>query len=271
MEGSTLARRQLGARLKRLREAAGKTLADVETAGVASPSKLWRIESGRTSVRTGDVRDLCVLYRSDQDLDGLLALARASKEGTWWEPFTLRLAGFGLYLDLEASATTIHTYDAELIHGLLQTPEYHRAISLAERSLTDEEMTHAEGLRQRRLRASLDRPDPCHMTAIIGEAALHQQVGSADLLQEQIAHLRARVASGPTEVRVVPWTVGAHVGLSSGPFTVLDFASGDDPDVVYLENLTEARYLETPAHMQAYRRTWRLLTQRSVPLEEYLA
>lgn len=274
MAETTLARRQLGVRLKRLREAAGKTLADVETAtGVGSASKLWRIETGRTSVRTGDVRDLCALYETPAaELEPLLALARASKGEGWWEDYTdVVLAGFGLYLDLEAAAASINAYDAELIHGLLQTPDYHRAVTVAEsRTVTDADMERFEQLRAERVRATLGRPTPCQLTAIIGEAALHRQIGTPEIMTRQLKHLSRLVADDAVDIRVLTWTVGSHAALRSGAFTILDFADEDDPDVVYLETLTDARYRESDPHLRAYREAWAMLVQQSVPLKEHL-
>jgi transcriptional regulator with XRE-family HTH domain len=129
---SLLARRQLGRRLRALRKQAGKTQVDVEISGIASEAKLYRMETGRVPIRPGDVRELCVLYRAPEEmLDSLLALARASKEGSWQEEYEdVLLPGFGLFVDL-AAATTLQAYDVELIHGLLQVPAYSHAVIAA--------------------------------------------------------------------------------------------------------------------------------------------
>jgi transcriptional regulator with XRE-family HTH domain len=131
--GSLLARRQLGRRLRLLREGARKTQEDVEISGIASHSKLYRIESGRTLIRPGDVRELCALYGAPEDVqDGLIALARATRAGSWQEDFVdILLPGFGLFVDLEAAAITLQTCDPELVHGLLQTAEYTWALCTA--------------------------------------------------------------------------------------------------------------------------------------------
>jgi transcriptional regulator with XRE-family HTH domain len=171
---TTLVRRQLGIRLKRLREKAGKTLADVEAAsGVGSPSKLWRIESGRSSVRTGDVRELCALYEaSNSVLEPLLALARATKSDGWSEDYDSAVrAGLGLYPSLETDASVIRAYNAELIHDLIQTPDYHRAVTAIEPAPSEFAQTRAE-----RLTACFERASPCRFTAILGEAALVRQI-----------------------------------------------------------------------------------------------
>jgi transcriptional regulator with XRE-family HTH domain len=268
---TTLARRQLGVRLRRLQEAARKTMADVETAGIGSPSKIWRIESGRSSVRSGDVRELCVLYDApDEALDPLLALARATKGEGWWEDWNdVLMVGFGLYLDLEATATAIYTYDAELIHGLLQTPEYHRAITVAKSVAAKAEMRRFEELRQERIRAVLDREAPCRLTAVIGEAALRRIIGSPDIMAGQLEHLRELVGLRNVQIRVLTWMAGAHAGLRGGAFTLMDFDDPEDPNIVYLESHTSARYLEQKTELRKYRDVWTILTRQSVPIEEY--
>jgi transcriptional regulator with XRE-family HTH domain len=269
---TTLARRQLGSRLRTLREKAHKTIADVETAGIGSASKIWRIESGRASVRSGDVRELCFLYRAPQRvLDPLLALARATKGGGWWEDYTdVLFEGFGLYLDLEAAASSIRTYDAELIHGLLQTPEYHRAIGLGEGS-DEVALRRSEDLRQERRRQVLGSDSACRLTAVLGEAALHRVVGSTTVMANQVASMAALARADEVEVRVLPWQAGAHAGIRGGAFTLMDFPDEADPDIVYLETHTAARYLEQEAQLHRYRQLWEILKVQSVPLEEFIA
>jgi transcriptional regulator with XRE-family HTH domain len=271
-ETTTLVRRQLGARLKRLREKAGKTLADVEAAsGVGSPSKLWRIESGRSSVRTGDVRELCALYGAPNHvLDPLLALARATKTDGWSEDYTSVLwTGVGLYASLEADADAIKTYDAELIHGLIRTPEYHRAVTSAELLVagpTSRRLEPPQPVPAERRATVFDRASPCRFTAVLGEAALLRQIGSAEVMAAQLKHLRDLNDRDEVELRVLTLAAGAHAGLRGGAFTLLDFDDPEDPDVVYLESQTAARYLEQPVQLEAYGAVWADLYERSVPL-----
>jgi hypothetical protein len=245
-------------------------MADVETAGIGSPSKIWRIESGRSSVRTGDVRELCVLYRApDEALDPLLALARATKGEGWWEDWNdFLMVGFGLYLDLEATATAIYTYDAELIHGLLQTPEYHRVIAVSD-GMEGAALVRDEELRRERQRLTLQRDKPCRLTAIVGEAALHRVIGSPEIMAGQLRYLRELASQGSVEIRVLPWAAGAHAGLRGGAFTRMNFDDPEDPNIVYLETHTSARYLEQETELRKYREVWTILTRESVPLEEY--
>jgi transcriptional regulator with XRE-family HTH domain len=269
--GSLLARRQLGHRLRLLRKAAGKTLGDVETAGVGSVSKLYRMESGQVSVRPGDVRELCVLYGTpDEALEGLLALARASKVGSWQEDYAdVLLPGFGLYVDLEATATTLQTYDAELIHGLLQTPDYTRAVIEAEFEFTEAEQARQLEARLARQSAALDRDPPLRVTQILGQAALSRVVGSPEIMAAQVEHVRQLDRRENVEIRILPWESGAHRALAGGAFTIMSYAEAADPDFVYMESLTGARYLEEEPQLRAYRWLWDRLARKSVPLEEF--
>lgn len=268
--GSLLARRQLGRRLRELREAAGKTLLDVEVSGIGSQSKIYRIESGRTSVRTGDVRDLCVLYAApEESLDGLLALARASKTGGWQEEYANVLKpDFGLYVDLEAGASTMHTYDAELVHGLLQHPDYAH-VTMTRDEPTDEKLLRRLEVWRERRRAVFERPSPLRITQLLGEAALTRVIGSPDTMEAQLAHLRELDRREHIDIRILPWSTGVHPALMGGAFTILGFAAGADPDIVYLESLTTARYLEQESQLREYRRVWTTLTGQSISLREY--
>lgn len=272
MPGSLLARRQLGRRLRLLRKAAGRTLEGVELTGIGSISKLYRIESGQVPVRPGDVRELCLLYgAADDDLDRLLALAKASKAGGWQEDYgDILLPGFGLYVDLEATATTLQTYDSELIHGLLQTPEYTRAIVAAAPEVDRSQEPRVLQARRVRQRAAFDRDPPLRISQLLGEAALTRVIGSAETMAAQRDHLRELNRREHLEVRVLPWAAGAHRALAGGAFTIMNYVEAADPDFVYVESLTVARYLEKPRELAAYRRLWDILTGQSVSLEEFL-
>jgi transcriptional regulator with XRE-family HTH domain len=267
-----LARRQLGHRLRLLRKAAGKTLGDVETAGIGSVSKLYRMESGHAPVRPGDVRELCVLYGApDPALEGLLALAKASKAGSWQERYAdVLLPGFGLYVDLEATATRLETYDVELIHGLLQTPDYTRAVIETEFEFTEAHQARQLEARLVRQHAALDRDPPLRVTQILGQAALSRVIGSAEVMAAQLEHLRQLDRREGIEISVLPWGSGAHRALAGGAFTIMSYAEAADPDFVYVESLTIAQYLEEEPQLRAYRLLWDRLIRQSIPLEESL-
>jgi transcriptional regulator with XRE-family HTH domain len=256
--------------LRRLRETAGKTERDLEEANLLSRAKLWRIETGRTPVKVPDVRALCWLYGADEaTTEALSALAVGTNGQGWQEDYGDVLPGwFSLYLGLEAAATQLYTYGAELVHGLLQTPEYARAIHQA--SNNDEVAIQRQvKLRQERQQVITGRVPPLRVTAILNAAVLARPVGDADVMAGQEKRLQELAKLDHVDIRVLPWEAGAHAAMVS-PFTILDFDDPDDPAVVYLESQTGARYLEKPEELAEYRRIFSSIEARSVPLEEFI-
>jgi transcriptional regulator with XRE-family HTH domain len=267
VDGPTLVRRQLGRRLRTLRESAGKTTSDV--AVVASRSKLWRIEEGRTTVRVGDARELARLYGADETtVDAIGLLAQGTRTKGWWEDYRAVVPDwFGLYIGLESSCNVLSNYHPELIHGLLQTPDYARAVIMIDGPRDEEVVSGRLRMRTDRQQAALDRPD-MRIRVILGAGALSLVIGSPEIMADQMDHLRILSKRENVEISVLPWRVGAHLGLS-GHFTLMDFNDPDDPPVVYEESLAGARYLEHEAQVHEYRRTFTLLSRQAVPIEEY--
>jgi hypothetical protein len=263
-----MGRRSLGRQLRRLRENAGKKPEDVRSVG--SRQKIWRMEAGKGPYKYADIRALCFMYGADEaTTDRLTDLAGKADQENIWEDFTdVLVPGFGLYLDLEQSAAAIKTYDAELIHGLLQTRRYHEHLTIGEGMPEENRRRDAELRNTRRENAFTGSTSPL-ITAMIGESALHRVIGSADIMAEQLRYLRELTEEkANVRVRILPWSAGAHPGLRSGAFTLLEF-SEPDTDVVYLESQTDGRYLEKDSKIRAYRDVWARLMQMSVRLEEY--
>lgn len=233
---------------------------------------MWRIESGHTAVRSGDVRELCTLYEAPADVtEALAVLARATKAEGWWEEYSdVLFPEFGLYLDIEAIATSLTTYDPELIHGLLQTPEFHLAMTRAVMpEVSTEELHRYAQLLHARQETALHRSDPCQVSALIGPGALMRAIGPPDVMQAQRRHLLRLNRLDHIDIRVLPWEAGAHGALVCGAFTIMDFEDEADPEIVYLESLHGARYLESRHHVHRHRDVWSRLVARSVPLEEH--
>jgi transcriptional regulator with XRE-family HTH domain len=266
--GSTMVRRQLGRKLRRLREDAGKTHADVESARIASATKMWRIETGKTAVKPGDVWALARLYDAPSDVADVLAdLASGTRGEGWWEDYGTAVPDWlGLYAGLEAASSSIRTYHPELVHGLLQTPAYAEAVIRAAPDLTAPVVRQRLRFRLERQRAVLGRaavPD-----AVLGAGALALRVGSDAVMDEQIAHLRALDSAGRVRVRILPWTAGAHPSMK-GAFTILDFDDPEDPSLVYLETHVGGQYFEQPRHLTEYHRMFDRLRRSAIPLEDY--
>jgi transcriptional regulator with XRE-family HTH domain len=268
--GSTVVRRQLGRKLRRFREEAGKSHADVEAAQIASSTKLWRIESGRIAVKPGDIWALARLYDvSNQITDALVSLAAGTRDDGWWEELTAAVPDeLGLYAGLEGTASSIRSYHPELIHPLLQTPEYARAIVLADQRPGVKNIEQRLEFRERRARCFLSGKNPARILAVLSAGALSLVVGSAEVMKSQIAYLQTLSASERIAVRILPWTAGAHPAME-GAFTILGFDDPDDPALVYVETRLGARYLEQIAQVKEYRRIFGVLHSKSIPLEEY--
>jgi transcriptional regulator with XRE-family HTH domain len=275
IQGPTMVRRQLGKRLRRMREDAGKTMRDVSEAKLCSVSKVIRIESGKVEVRVGDVWALCRFYgvHDNETVDALTALAEGTSQKAWWEVYSGNLIqeGFGLYLGLEEGADSILTWGPELVHGLLQTTSYSRSVNAAVACLDEmdrtEECVRLRAARQERFFA---RAPLARVTAIIGSSALLQEVGGPQVQADQREHLLVLAQDEHFDIRVLPWSAGAHPAMTSG-FTIFDFVRADDPAVVYVETLAGATYQEQEREVARFRRAFQALYDRSIPIKEYEA
>lgn len=266
--GSVVVRRQLGSKLRELRLTSGKKVADVVEAQIASRATVSRIEAGQTPVKMATVMALCWLYGADRDTtDELVGLAPGTQQEDWTELYAQAVLPdwFGLYIGLEQTAASLRCFDPELVHGLLQTEDYARAVIGADPRLTPdvvEERVRFRMARQRRLFAR--RPA---LTIILGAAAVSLVVDSPGVMSAQLGHINEVVTSGAAEVRVLPWTVGAYP--MRGNFTILDFDHGDDPTVVYVEFAGGSRYVEPPEQVREYEVVFGDLLDKTVALEEW--
>jgi hypothetical protein len=271
-EEPALVRRQLGRHLRRLRLAAGKTHGDAETAGMGHRSTMWRIEAGRAKVRPSTVRALCWLYDADDATsDALYAMARQAEQPGWWEEYRSDLPGwFTLYVELEAAARRISTYQPNVVDGRLQTPDYARALFAADHPRPSaEEIERRVQIRLGRQQQVFAREDPAHLDLVLCESVLLRAIGGPAVLADQREHLRQLNQRANIDVRVLALTTGAHPAID-GPFTVLDLDSDVDPDVVYVESLQGGRYLETSSELALYRGIFTEVWERATPLEECL-
>ena len=251
---SAVLRMRLGSQLRRLREAAGIT---PERAGFeirASRSKISRLENGRVKLKNRDVTDLLALYGvADEAVRSkFLALVIRSNVPDWWGEYNDILPGwFESYLGLEAAAATIRSFEVQFVNGLFQTADYARAVTgLGRKSADDDEIERWVKLRLQR-QELLSRPDPPNVWSVMDETVLRRPAGDAAVMRAQYRHL-VEIAELPhVTLQVIPFARGAHAG-ESGSFTVLRFEEPDLPDVVYLEQLTNAFYLEQRADVERY-------------------
>lgn len=247
--GPTVVRMLLGARLRRLRQAAGITRDNAGQAIRSSGSKISRLELGRTGFKQRDVSDLLTLYGvSDDDAERaiLLGLARQANDAGWWHGYSDVLpAWFEPYLGLEQAASIIRSYEVGFIPGLLQTPEYARAVIRLMDGVSEAEADHRVALRMQRQQL-LHRPNPPRLWVVIDETALRRPIGGRAAMLEQVDHLVQVSRLSTVTVQVMPFSAGGHAA-AGGQVTMLRFPEELLPDVVYQEQMDSAVYLNKPA------------------------
>jgi transcriptional regulator with XRE-family HTH domain len=250
---ATVLRMLLGSQLRRLREAAGITSEQAGYEIRASRSKISRLENGRVRLKSRDMTDLLTLYGvTDEGLRSrFLALVHQSNTPDWWTEYSDILPDwFETYLGLEAAAATIRSFEVQFVHGLFQTEDYARAVTCLRKGAPAEEIERRVALRLKR-QELLSRPNPPRIWSLMDEAVLRRPVGGPAVMRAQFQHL-IQVAELPhVTLQIVPFAQGAHAG-ESGSFTVLRFEERDLPDVVYIEQLTGAVYLDQRSDVEYY-------------------
>jgi transcriptional regulator with XRE-family HTH domain len=249
----TVRRRRLALELRRLREAAKLTCEEVAERLECSASKISRVETGRVSVSPRDVRDMLEIYGIPEDQrESLVQLARDSRQKGWWQAYSDTIQPqFATYLGLESAASEIRIYEVSLIPGLLQTEDYARTvISAGMVNSPHEDIERRVALLMAR-QPALTRADPPKLWAVVDEAALRRRVGGAGLMRLQLDFLLGIASLPNVAVQVIPFGGGAHPAMGR-PFVVLVFPERADPDVVYLEDLTSALYLEDVNEVDRY-------------------
>jgi transcriptional regulator with XRE-family HTH domain len=266
--GPTVPRMILGHRLHRLREAAGVS---PERAGYeirASRSKISRMENGRVRFKARDVSDLLDLYGVTDEATraGVMSLMRQANAAGWWSAYDDVTADwFESYLGLEAAASVVRSFDLQFVHGLFQTEAYARAVTMLGYSAAPaEEIDRRVSLRLKR-QDLLTRPDPPQVWSVVDEGALRRPVGGRAVMRDQIKRLMEVAELRTVTVQVVPFGRGGH-SAAGGSFTVLRFGDADVPDVVYMEQLTSALYLEKREDVDHYMEVMnRLSTEALTP------
>jgi transcriptional regulator with XRE-family HTH domain len=265
--GPTVQRRRLGIELRRLREAAGKTIDQVAQVLECSDSKVSRIENGQVSASPRDVRDMLAFYGVDSERrDELVEFARTARKKGWWEAYgdttLVPLVG------LEAAADRILAYEPRAVHGLLQTRDYANALIRAlQPGLPEEQIQRRVELRMTR-QELLYREDAPEFFLVIEESALRRPVGGWSILRAQLQRLGEVMASKTSvALQILPLTIGEHAAID-GAFTVYEFSEPTDPDVVYFEHATADMYLEGAEQVDLYRTVFtRIQAEAMTPVE----
>jgi transcriptional regulator with XRE-family HTH domain len=251
--GPTVQRLVLGGHLRRLREERKITLEQAADAIRGSHSKISRMEHGRVGFKERDVADLLTLYgvTGGEEREALLNLAREANTPGWWQAYSDILPHWvEPYFGLEAAASFIRSYQVQFVPGLLQTEGYARAVIRLGTAVREEEIARRGEVRASR-QEILSRPNPPRLWAVIDEGALRRPIGGKEVVREQIRHLIEMADHPAVTLQILPFQVGAHPAMG-GPFTILRFAEPDLRDVVYIEQLTSALYLDKPAEVDSY-------------------
>jgi transcriptional regulator with XRE-family HTH domain len=252
--GPTVRRMMVGAQLRRLRNANGISREQAAEAIRASAWKIHRLENGQVSFKERDVVDLLRLYgvADPGEVAAFVILAHGANQPGWWHQYNdLLPQWFKTYVDLESTAVMIRSYEAQFVPGLLQTEEYMRAVIRgAHLDESSEEVERRIALRMAR-QVLLTQEHAPRLWAVVDEGALRRPVGGPDVLRVQLERLIEAAELPNVRLQVLPFAAGAHPAMV-GAFSILRFPEPELPDVVYLEHLTNALYLEKREDVEEY-------------------
>ncbi|MYS20365.1 Helix-turn-helix domain-containing protein [Streptomyces sp. DvalAA-14] len=265
--GSIVRRMLLGAQLRRLRESRGITREDAGYSIRASESKISRMELGRVSFKERDVADLLTLYGVTEGGERLamLGLVREANAAGWWHGYgEVMPTWFQTYVGLEESAALIRTFEVQFVHGLLQTEDYIRSvIELGHPEAAGPWVERRVGLRLERQKLLVSERAP-HFVAVMDEGALRRPFGGRQVMRGQIRHLLEAAEAPNVDVRILPFATGGHAA-GGGAFTLLSFPESDLPDLVYLEQLTGALYIDKHDEVVEYTKAMNALDKVALP------
>ena len=249
----TVLKMLLGAQLRRLRDLAGVSRDDAGYHIRASGSKISRLELGRVSFKERDVADLLDLYGiTGEQRDQLIQLTHEANATPWWQKYREVVPDwFQVYVGLEEAAALIRIYEVQFVPGLLQTEDYARAVVVqGAPNLSPEEVDNRVAVRMGRQKL-FSRENPARLWAIVDEAALRRPIGSRDVLAGQVNRLIDATSEANITLQVMPFKHGGHAA-EGGAFTIMRFPEADLPDMVYMEYLTGAHYIDKPEDVELY-------------------
>jgi transcriptional regulator with XRE-family HTH domain len=244
--GPTVRRRRLGTELRKLRESNGYKLEEVAAQLGVAPSTLSRIETGKAPTKSAYLNQMLEMFGvlEPGQRQVLVDMAREGHRKGWWAAYDDVLpSGFDIYVGLEAETAAVRGYEISVVHGLLQTPDYARAVlgEMFPRHAT-EQIDRLVDLRIERQRR-LDDDPPLDLWAILDEAVIRRPVGGNQVMRGQLEHLLDMAAKPGVTLQVLPFASGAHAG-HGGPFSILEFPNRTDSEVAYVESVAGYLYLE---------------------------
>jgi len=267
--GPTVRRILLGTQLRRLREGRGITREEAGYRIRASESKISRMELGRVGFKERDVVDLLAMYgvQDDSERHALVTLAREANAAGWWHQYADVLPDwFQAYVGLEEAASVLRVYEVQFVPGLLQTASYARAImARGWPAALAEEIERRVAMRITRQELLTKEGGP-RLWAVVDEAALRRPVGTPEVFRSQLEHLIEMTQDSRITIQVTPFASGSHAA-EAGAFTIMRFPDPDLPDVVYLEQLTSALYLDKREDVERYSEVMERLSVESEPPE----
>jgi transcriptional regulator with XRE-family HTH domain len=273
--GRTVRRRRLGFELRRLREAAGLKLDQVAGRLDLALSTLSRIETGKAPCRSTYAAAMLEIYgvTDPAQREMLIDMARQGQRRDWWDQYGNVLpTGFGTYVGLEAEAATLRVFEAQLVHGLLQTADYARALLRAgDRKASAEHIDRFTELRMKRQEVLERADDPLELWVILDEAVLRRPVGGRKVMRAQLGRLAEASELPNVTLQVLPFSQGAHPALD-GPFGILEFPGGGpglmDPGVVYIESPAGNIYLEKDRQVRLWAEVFDQLRAQALSPDE---
>lgn len=265
----TVRGRRLMREMVRLRQDQGLSLDVAAERLTWSKSKLYRIENGRTRISTDDLEDVLDLYRvCPPRRDALIQLGRDARKRGWWTAYADAFTGSYISMEAEAASIRIHS---QIIPGLFQTASYAReVITSTGLTLEPDEAERKVAARTVRQKEFFSQDDPPEIHAVLGEAALHCQVGSSDITRQQLTTLVAAGDRPNVTIQVLPFVAGANAGMD-GKFTILSFPDPQDPPVAYVEGLMGDVYMESEQELDLYNLAWERLIRQALNAEESAA
>ena len=265
--GPAIARERLRLRLKELRDQRGMSPAEVcKAMSWKSHSKLNRIENGVVTIQPVEVQVLLQVYGvvDHEEIESLKQLAAISRERKWWSKHSLS-SEYKEFIAFENEASHLYAYQALLVPGILQTPDYARSsisqlLRLSPHDKSVDERLDVRMNRQASLMVRLDGADPPALTQAIDEAVLLRAVGGVDVMRAQLRHL-LELAERPTVTLVVPpISGGGHPGLG-GSFELLEFVGRGDADVAFIESMVSDTVVNEPEQTATLREIMDVLVE----------
>ncbi|MEU4611920.1 helix-turn-helix domain-containing protein [Streptomyces umbrinus] len=259
----------LGRQLEELRNRAGLTFEQAGAAIGVSHSTIRRMEAAKVArLRLPDAEKLLQVYgvTDQQEIDTFLKSVREANKRGWWHTYRDVLPDwFAAYLSLEQAALQIRAYEAQFVHGLLQTEEYARALLGAGNPHAATEATERRVALRMRRQELLTRPSPPRVWIVMDETVLRWPVGGSEVMRAQIDHLIAVNSLPQVTLQIMPFKNGPHPAMRAGAFHLFRFRARELPDIVYLNGLVGAVYLDKDDDVLVYREALDRLGAQATP------